>query len=252
MSVIDLDLVRWSPRRWWLTIALFFVLQIAVIFWISALAPALPGPRAVPAVRPFDAASAPEAIRQYLDAESPFLFSSADWRGFSGPGWLRPPPMRYEPPEASAPPNHLSYALPAVVIPISTPPLQVPGLLAARPDPIHLLGQAPPSASTWLLTGAIRDLPLLTSLEPPSQRHSELVGSSRVEIGVGPEGLVISSRLVESSGLPRADQEALGLARGLRFGSKPGERRSGPAVTWGELHIQWHTLSLEGTNAPAR
>lgn len=252
MSAIELDLVRWSPRRWWLTIALFFVLQTAVIFWISALAPAPPAPRAVPAVRPFDPAAAPEAIRQYLDAESPFLFSSADWRGFSGPGWLRPPPMRYEPPEASAPPSPLSFALPGLAAPVSAAPRQVPSLLAARPDPVRLLGAAPPSASSWLLTGPLRDLPLLAGLEPPSQRHSELVGSSRVEIGVGPEGLVVSSRLVESSGLPRADQEALGLARGLRFGAKPGERRFGPAVTWGELHIQWHTLSLEGTNAPAR
>lgn len=130
--------------------------------------------------------------------------------------------------------------------------MPIPSMLAARPDRVRLQGEVAEPKSTWRLSGPIEERQLFTPVDLPVQRHSDLLGATGVEIAVGPDGLVVASRVVESSGLARADQDALRLARRLRFSGKLENARLPGGLTWGVLHIQWHTLSLEGTNAPAR
>ena len=61
--------------------------------------------------------------------------------------------------------------------------------------------------------------------------------------------------VLSSSGSKTADQRALDLAKAARFKpvARPGPASPGrpPALTWGKLIFQWHTVELSATNSPA-
>ena len=79
--------------------------------------------------------------------------------------------------------------------------------------------------------------------EELERRVNDVIAPSKVQVLVDEAGNGASVVVLESSGLPEADQRALRLARNLRFAPAP-------ALTFGEITFRWHTLPAASTNAP--
>jgi TonB family protein len=95
---------------------------------------------------------------------------------------------------------------------------------------------------------------LITPIELPRERYTDLLADSVVQIVVDSEGRPISVPvLLSSSGSPTADQDAMRLARIARFNAiangGPGRVANPLAhLTWGRMIFQWQTLPLPETN----
>ena len=96
---------------------------------------------------------------------------------------------------------------------------------------------------------------LLTRVEVPSIPHTDILTSTVVQLGVNPSGYALPPFFLSSSGSKAADQEALKLAKLMRFkplgpagGNTPW---SATSLVWGKVIFEWHTLELPAANAPA-
>ena len=79
-----------------------------------------------------------------------------------------------------------------------------------------------------------------------------MLTASAVRALVDAGGLVVSATLLESCGLPAADQRALELARSARFEPLPGgdkERLAHPlnGLSWVKMIFNWHTVAPPNT-----
>lgn len=82
----------------------------------------------------------------------------------------------------------------------------------------------------------------------PALLHSEVPQASVVQLGVDSAGIPQSVRLLSSSGVPGADQEALRNARGFRF--KPVGLEAGETAKWmwGSAVFAWQSRGVNETN----
>ncbi len=102
------------------------------------------------------------------------------------------------------------------------------------------LEPALPQNSSWSLAGGLAGRRVLNNLSVPSPAVNDVIAPSRVQLLVAPDGNVVSTVLLETSGLDAADQSALTLARSLRF-------VSADKLVFGEILFTWHTVPV---NAP--
>ena len=94
----------WSLRRWWGLVALIFVVQLGLIFWLGNRNPIRPRPPA----RGANASSLPRtASAELLALDDPTLFTLPHPQGFSGPAWRSAPQPEFRPFEWPAPTNRL-------------------------------------------------------------------------------------------------------------------------------------------------
>jgi TonB family protein len=116
-------------------------------------------------------------------------------------------------------------------------------MLKFKPEPQFTppavnLEPAQPQTSSWQVAGALAGRRVLNDLAVPVQTAADILAPSRVQLLVAADGNVLSTALLESSGLEAADRQALKLAQSLRFtpAAKP---------VFGEILFNWRT-------APAR
>jgi hypothetical protein len=93
-----------------------------------------------------------------------------------------------------------------------------------------------PKFSALQSVGKLQGRQMLHPITVPTLFYSDLIAPSRIQAVVEPEGNISSVILLESSGYPEADQEALRLARAVRFIPVDG-------LMIGELIFQWHTVA---------
>jgi len=103
------------------------------------------------------------------------------------------------------------------------------------------------------IEGNLAGRPLLTPRSLPVQPCNDLLTNSEVQVAVDADGRTFSATLLQSSGLPSADQRALELARAARFQPLPaagGDLDSSRArLTWGKLIFPWCCTEITPTNA---
>jgi TonB family protein len=255
------ELRPWPRRRWWISIALAFSVQVGLIFWLSdrtAVSPRLPA--AFPALRIASPASA-----ELLALNDPTLFVLPHQQGFSGGAWLSLPPPHFRFFEWSEEPSWLPFSIqpPGAVLnrAIELDSLSAQSTLA-RPEPEPTLPESRPLAtgpaqSRLWLEGDLAGRRLLKPIELPSWRYKDLLTNSVVQVVVNPEGWPVSAPvLLSSSGYRDADEYALQQARTARFESStpsgPGTTPSPTArLSWGRLVFAWHTLPPPLTNTPS-
>ena len=94
-----------------------------------------------------------------------------------------------------------------------------------------------PQNSDWQLTGELAGRRLMHPLTLPLLPANDVLPPSRVQLLVGADGNVFSTTLLDTSGNPDADQNALALTRTLRFvpAKKP---------MFGEITVLWHTVPV--------
>lgn len=292
MIEIEKDLVRWSRSRWIFAVAGLMVLQVGLLLASMRLdpSPAPPRPKieffgwevngwrgaepAPVAKRPsideplhftFQKALPPGGAADWVELADPMLFAGPHWRGFSAQAWMiqrpwEPPPLRELPPI-----EFLSLAEARSAAPLEPASGQMPMNLAGP----HLAPASPPLALPDPAPSLAREsLLFVEGFEGRSPQASALsvqsfddaLGRSVVEALVDPDGLVLTARLIESSGSKKADLDAVAYARALRFsgspppgtdlppGAEPEARRFAP----GRLTFQWQARPAATTNNPAR
>lgn len=99
------------------------------------------------------------------------------------------------------------------------------------------LEPALPQNSSWSLAGGLVGRRVLNAISPPSPVVNDVIAPSRVQLLVSPDGNVVSTVLLESSGQDTADQSALKLASSLRFA--PAKQ-----LAFGEILFNWHTVPV--------
>jgi hypothetical protein len=248
----------WTRGRWWAVISLIFLAQVGIIFWLGDKRP----------VAPRAAAPAPE-IRlggeqnaELLALEDPTLFALPSRRGFSGRAWLLTAPstnfFRFE-----ALPFFLTSGSPQfTAIFAAALETNAPGTLESAARTTPAFGIAAPQrpaaeacrSDVWL-EGGLASRRLRTPMTLAPQAANDVLANTEVQVVVNERGQVMSiPLLLQKSGSPAADNEALERAGNARFDALPATKGSGAApeqLTWGKMVFQWCTVPKPATNDAA-
>jgi TonB family protein len=252
-SIINQDLARWSRAQWFWVVLAIFGAQMWM-FWSARPVHLREVYPAEPKLSlPGDGAS-PDSS-EWLKLEDPMLLAAPGWHGVSALAWMRKPETRLEVSREFPPLRFLSYADAQSAVDRRAVPMPARLAAHARPQPQPTLPVAPPPApepSSRLAAEGFGERALLGVPELPPQRHNDVVGRTVVQAAIDADGQVVSSRVVAPSGSRKADNDALALARGMRFEPLPGLAERTGEVTWGKLIFHWHALDLSRTNAVRR
>ena len=250
----------WSRQRWGWIIAMVFVAQVVLVYWLGERGPVQARP------------PAPDQKLQFLQGVSaewlalndPTLFALPHPQGFTASAWLDVPNITNHPFEWTQDPDWLrlpvarlgttapNLAETRLDAAIRLPPMPFPDLPVPERFPITSV----PERSRLRLGEPLAGRALLTPFDLPDPVNSDIATNTVIQIVVDPLGRPRSFTLLSSSGVPAADDEALHFARTVRFAPLPGaetEPDPGPAspsrLTWGTLIFDWHTLPLPATNS---
>jgi hypothetical protein len=236
-------------------LALVFIAQLAIIFWLGARGPIYAnGAAAVPGLR-----IAGPAWHELLALKDPTLFALPHQQGFAGTAWLTVTNFGAEPYLWSEPPRWLTLPLDDLgavfrhyIATNQFGPPEAPARLQPEfVSPEVSSGGDLPRESRLHLTGG---LTLARPVVLASWTNSEMLTNSVVQVLVGSEGRPESITLLSGSGLKEADQTALQEAIRARF-----QRVSVPAATatdragglkWGQMVFEWHTVPPLPTASP--
>ena len=243
---IERDLVRWRFGKWVAVIASVFAVQLGLLIWgsqrqIASRANYPTEPKVAFAI------GGNKTDREWLEMENPFLFAAASQNGFSGEAWLRQPKWQAPEPRRRDEPRFLHGAEAQQVAPR---PQGEQTFALVRRHPVRAILPEPPAApvptpESKLKLTAFEGRPLAAPMTLQLQYHSDVLSPSVVEAMIDRDGLVISARLIENSGSPKADADALALARRARFAPA----RSGENIPdSGKLIFEWFALNLGDTN----
>ena len=244
MAEIEKDLVRWRRGQWIAVTAIVFALQLGLI---------VGGSQKGITVRE-DYPSEPRVALQERFAsewagwlEDPFLFASASGNGFSAMAWLQTPAWTAPETGRPVPVRYLNLTEAEKITDGATanPPFAFAD--RTKPGPVFPAPKervALPGESSLRMEG-LEGRALMNPPELPVQYHNDVLLPTVVETLVGPDGLVVSAVVIENSGSPKADAEALAAARATRFSPKSGPKGA-PEV--GKLIFEWIALDLSQTN----
>lgn len=257
-----LETIRWSGRRWTLTILAALVMQIGLLAWLGRGLRFQSTPPEVSTT--IDLAGDPwvtEQIQRLPMFRDPTLFALPNLQGFSGSAWLRFTPLENTPRDWTEPartlaldPRQLARAFQPFIATDRTGPV----LTADRPI-LRITGtdafvpnQPVPGRSEIFLEGPLAARPLLAPPALPSWQHRDILSNSVVQVSVLATGEPFSAVLLSGSGRVEADQSALAFATSARFApldDKPGVPATidGPFVS-GRMVFHWHTQPVIPTN----
>jgi hypothetical protein len=264
MTALTVQSPLWTWRRWCLLISLTFCAQLALIFFLADKSPTRVRPSS-PAPR---LAVVEDSSSEMIALTDPTLFALPHQVGFSGPAWMKTPPVPKIPPVPSRPfewteePSWLALPIEqlgnASTAPADTNQTELPTTFAffepepSAPEPV--LAASFRQKSEFRLGEGLQQRRLKTFPKLPSWPHSDFLTNTVVKLFINGDGVPVSTPvLLSSSGLKAADDFALAQASAARFdpilNEGPG-RFTNPLAnsTWGTMIFEWHTLPLSATN----
>ncbi|MGN6384839.1 MAG: energy transducer TonB [Verrucomicrobiota bacterium] len=246
MAEINKDLARWSRHKWFLIIGMVTGLQLGGLFLASNVVKA----RTVYPDLPTFAATQPNRSESVDAFEDPLLFATASWNGFSGAAWMRknPNPDLFE--ETLPAARFWSYTDALHAFPPRLPERSHPVALDyhVTPRPLEVTFPEKPLVSTVAIEGDAATRGLLQKIDLPAQYHSDILESSVVQVLIDRDGMVVSARLLESSGSRKADQDAVALASKARFAPSTTDFDTASApISFGKLIFNWIALTSPST-----
>jgi hypothetical protein len=258
MTSLSIEPRLWTWRRWCALIALTFCAQLGLIFSLGDKSP----PRVRPPSPAPKLAVMGNSSSELIALSDPTLFALPHQVGFSGPAWMKIPPVPSRSFEWTEEPRWLP--LPTEQVGILAPNIAE----ANQSELLTPYGSFEPEPTTPEFASAAsfrqksecrlgEDLErrrLKTVPKLPSWPHSDFLTNTVVKLFVNGDGVPVSIPvLLSSSGLKAADDYALAQANAARF--KPilneGPGRSAKPLansTWGTMIFEWHTLPLSATN----
>jgi hypothetical protein len=260
MTSASLELRPWTMRRWGGMVALVFIVQLGLIFWLGSRNSIYPLPPRSATTLSLGG-PAPTELQVFND---PTLFILPHPEGFSGPVWGKTYRPEFRPFEWSAPANHFPLAIERLSTVLNQlfqssdlPVVQLPAQAEATPT-LPNVPSLPifPDQSALQLEDGLAQRRLLAVPALKSWRSPEILASSVVRLGVDAGGRPVSVTLLSRSGSPAADQYALDQAWAAQFeplnGSSVGPLLKPVAhLSWGRMIFRWHTVSTPPTGAPA-
>lgn len=240
----------WSRQRLIFFIVFALAAHVALVFIFGTRKDVIPRPVAnVPQFQFVNRSSESIAL------DDPTLFALPHTNDFGSPVWMKTPAIT--PPSFSwtEPPRYLPLAgiltsetLGTAFIQFMQTNLPPQVAMNLKPDPQFSVPESSdspilPQSSTLQITGALANRPLLNHLNLPAQPYNDVIPPSKVQALVNASGDVLSVVLLDSSTVDAADQQAMSLARTLRFAPAP-------QITLGTIVFNWHTVPLNTTNAP--
>jgi hypothetical protein len=195
---------------------------------------------------------------QLIALEDPTLFALPNQKDFSSVTWSAIPVVaepsfqwnespRWLAPETNSP-ETVFKAFTRAPAPLGMAP-------EAKPPPVMTgtpaqMGGAMPDASSLEILGDLTGRGLLSTVDLPSLPYDNVIPASRVQVLVDPAGDVVSAVLLPPTDSTEAvercdaaDQQALVIARGLRFA--PGSQ-----LNVGELDFCWHATPVRLNHDP--
>jgi hypothetical protein len=246
----------WSVNRWIIVVLAVFAIQVGFIFWrgdgthVSAR-------RNISTLvwRMADPSSA-----EILALQDPTLFLLPHQNGFSGLAWMHPidlPSPSFfwteEPCWLVLSGTELGGTFNRFIatndfgrlrsLALSEPSLDLPDV----PKRVIL-----PQTSSLTVEGSLSTRSLLTRIPRLTVwAHNELLTNSVVQIVIDHEGRPAApGTLLVSSGLAKADQDAVDRVRTIRFNALKGEMAVKQGLMWGTLVFRWASVPLPQTNSP--
>ena len=241
----------------WVAVALVFVAQVAVVFWVGNPPPL--APLEVPAAPVINLSGS--GSEELLALQDPTLFVLPHRDNFSGDAWLKIPPQKFTPTNWSEPPRPLPLSAERLGAAFVTfmqtnrPPRYQLALESDTPNDPSPLTPPIPVSSAIRVEGDLARLSLLTHFRLPPQTNSELLTNTVVQLLVNAEGHPFSQVVWSGSGSAEADALALThYAKAVRFapaqeaalGTVPGNK-----MTVGKLIFEWQTVPPAPTNGPS-
>lgn len=205
-----------------------------------------------------------EAALDQLAVADPALFVLPNARGFSG-AWMEQSNFthrlsRWEPPDRWLQMESNEVGVPLFSLLSSNRPSVftvgrkiIPDLRTPLPRPLLV------ETNSLLELSAVLTNRLSSNTLPARLREwnaPDVLRPSAVQVMVNPAGLVLTARILERSGWPRADENALALARSMRFAPTGVEVTNLLTISnliTGTLTFHWATRASAVTNiTPAR
>jgi TonB family protein len=231
---------RWDLRRWLTVISVILALQLIGVF---ALSRSLPRPTVAANTEPririawSDSAETP-ALRM-----DPTLFALASEQGFSGVWLRRRAPEAHKLSDWSEAPQWLPAAtgrltrdFEALVRSNSVRQPTTRELPPPRTEAPEINRAPLPARSQVLLSGSLQTRGVAEELVADAWIGEDVLPDTIVQISVNATGGVLSTRLIQSCGLPAADQHALSLAAQARFTALPNGQTQ---ITVGFITFRW-------------
>jgi hypothetical protein len=244
----------WSRQRWLTTITLVFVMQLALIF---ALGEKQFPPRRV--VMNVPQLALADNSSELIALRDPTLFALPHANDFASAIWLKAHDNKPLDFSWTEPPRPLPLAAENLGVvfarfmqtnrfqqfQLDFKPLAKSSETALPLEPVFA------ENSTLQIKGELAQRKLLNFVSLPSWPYKDVIVPSRVQVVVGAAGDVVSAALLPpdnpgeaASHYDAADQQAVGLARTLRF--TPASR-----MTVGQLIFNWRTVPQPATNSPS-
>lgn len=270
MTALAVQSPVWTWRRWCLLIALTFLMQVGLIFVLGdKVRPHVQ--RAIPAPKVSVIGNPSSELIALTD---PTLFALPHQVGFSGPGWMKIPPVTnslavlrhaggtvpsspFEWTEESPLPIGRLGTSPLGLHPANQPELLMP-FVAFEPESTPSDSSFAPAfrqKSEFRLAAGLQQRRLKNTFKLPSWPNSDFLTNTIVKLFINADGVPISVPvLLSPSGLKAADDYALAQAATARFepiiNEGPG-RSAKPLAnsTWGTIIFEWRTLPTSATNA---
>jgi hypothetical protein len=244
----------WPWRKVFFLIVLAFVVHVALIFFFGTKTKTIP--RAIANVPQLQLARSDDEL---IALENPALFALPNPKDFSSAIWLKIPTIK---------PPSFGWTEPPQWLPLNSENLgatfrqfmqtnQLAGIeldlkpvpeLAVPENPIE---SASPQNPTLKIIGPLRQRGLQQPVTLPLQAYNNVIAPSKIQVLVDAAGNVISAVLLPDNNNPdltehffQADQDALDIARNLRFARAAN-------LTFGEIIFNWRTIPAASTNASA-
>jgi len=257
---------RWSRERWFLTVTIIFAVQVVVVIWLSERGDI---PVKVDSQGLLTRYYTPEASIQLtplFHLMDPTLYSRASSEGFSGSVWLDVKPIEHRSAGWSDPPQFLKFNQDPLLSDLERFGLAnqphrrtVSDTLGGGAETrVELSNQLiPSSSSVFEMIGDLRRTNLRSIPAIPSIELNGVLAPSIILLQVDQRGRVFSANLTGTSGQANADQQAMRIARALRFDVAEGfspttSNRDFNNLRRTKLIIHWATLSVpaQTTNTP--
>ncbi len=259
MSVCEAD-PGWSRRTWSTWLAGVLVFQVAFVMLLSARRDPVrkaSQERAI-GIQSWVGTPLESVVLEALGVGDPSLFAVAHRHGFSAGTARLPAPEVPVMESILEPPYWLSYPQARLTNGVAKGSGEILGWVEggtverAAPDFSGLrsvVESLDRQTRVWF-EGELAGRSLREKVNVAPLLHSEVPQASVVQLGVDSAGLPQSVRLLSSSGVVGADQEAVRSARAFRF--KPvGLEGSGAAKwMWGSAVFAWQSRGLTETNRP--
>jgi hypothetical protein len=244
--------VRWSRRRWTVTIVSLLLAQLALVSYFGERSHLLP--RAVRSRTALHLAFDPLSTKQLADLATvdPALFALPSLNGFSANGWLRFHEPDYRPEKWTEAPIYLALDAAQLGRGIESDetnaapwPVSATRMVPETVEPISLPPLPAPGGSTVQVEDALKTRKLLNFPSLPAWQNDDLLTNTVVQVLVDQAGNAISALLLKSSGLKAADDFGLQTAASARFEPIAPVFGSDPARTcvFGRLVFQWQTVA---------